>query len=107
METIENENGVTYVRCSGCKCLRNEKDEFEIYEVTRRKTCIICKDNREKLKCEHGKYKPTCKECGGGFICIHNRRNSVCFECGGSGLCTHNKQKSQCQGIRRRSNLHS
>ena len=43
METIENENGVTYVRCSGCKCLRNEKDEFENYKGTEGRRVLFVK----------------------------------------------------------------
>ena len=29
---MENEDDKTYIKCAGCKCLRNEKDEFEIYK---------------------------------------------------------------------------
>ena len=103
MDTLENENGETYIRCSDCRCLRNEKDEFETYKGNRRKTCIICKENREKMKCNgvgicvHDKRKSVCKECGGSEICIHDKRKSRCIECGGSGICIHNKQKSRCK----------
>jgi len=38
-------------------------------------------------KCEHGKRKSTCKECGGSAFCEHGKRKSRCKECGGSGLC--------------------
>jgi hypothetical protein len=48
-------------------------------------------------KCEHGKQKSFCKECGGSQICEHNRRKPQCKECGGSQICEHNKEKSKCK----------
>jgi len=48
-------------------------------------------------KCEHGKRKVYCKNCGGGSICEHNKRKSRCKECGGSEFCEHNKRKSRCK----------
>ena len=97
MEPMDSENGVTYIKCTGCRCLRNEKDEFETYKGSRRKTCISCKDNRVKHKCEHGKRQLRCKECGGSSICIHGKEKSRCIECGGSQICIHNKEKSTCK----------
>ena len=94
---MENENNVTYIKCTGCKCLRNEKDEFEIYKGTRRKTCNICKEFRVKYKCEHGREKSSCIECGGSGICIHKKRKTQCKKCGGCSICIHNKQKSICK----------
>ena len=38
-------------------------------------------------KCEHGKQKSQCKECGGSSICEHGKQKSRCKECGGSALC--------------------
>ena len=99
------ENGIDkkYIKCSGCRCLRNETEEFEMYKGNRRKTCIICKENREKSKsrgfgiCIHKKCKSQCKECGGIAICIHNKRKTQCKECGGSQICIHNKRKQECK----------
>ena len=48
-------------------------------------------------KCEHGKRKSRCKECGGSEICEHNKRKSRCKECGGSQICEHNKVRSHCK----------
>ena len=48
-------------------------------------------------KCEHGKNKYFCKECGGSQICIHSKNKAKCKECGGSQICIHNKQKSNCK----------
>ena len=48
-------------------------------------------------KCEHGRQKSTCKECGGTSICEHGRYKSRCKECGGSAFCEHGRQKSQCK----------
>jgi len=50
-----------------------------------------------KYKCEHGRRKYTCKECGGSSICIHNREKSLCKECGGASICIHNKQRTRCK----------
>jgi len=48
-------------------------------------------------KCEHGKRKTICKECGGGSICEHGKQKSVCKECGGGSICEHGRQKSRCK----------
>jgi len=48
-------------------------------------------------KCEHGRQKHTCKECGGASICEHGRRKSQCKECGGASICEHGRRKSQCK----------
>lgn len=50
-----------------------------------------------KKKCEHGKQKPFCKECGGSQICEHNRQKGKCKDCGGNQICEHNKNKSHCK----------
>ena len=65
-----------------------------------------------KYKCEHGKQKrychdcggsglckhgkQTCKECQSHLLCVHKRFKRQCQDCGGSAYCEHNKQKSQC-----------
>ena len=48
-------------------------------------------------KCEHGRRKTTCKECGGGSICEHNRLKTRCKECGGGSICEHEKRRTQCK----------
>ena len=35
-------------------------------------------------KCEHGRQRRNCKECGGSSICEHGRRRYRCKDCGGS-----------------------
>jgi hypothetical protein len=47
-------------------------------------------------KCEHGKRKTRCKECGGSEMCIHEKQKPFCRECNGSQFCIHNKTKSIC-----------
>jgi len=65
------------------------------------KQCLKCRDinekSRDKCKCEHGRNKSLCKECGGVGICIHNRRKDICKECGGSSICQHNREKYTCK----------
>ena len=48
-------------------------------------------------KCEHGKRKRYCKECGGSGICIHGKRKATCIECGGTSICPHGKLKARCK----------
>jgi len=48
-------------------------------------------------KCEHGKFKPQCRECGGSAFCEHGRRRTTCRECGGSQICKHSKRKNTCK----------
>ena len=48
-------------------------------------------------KCEHGKHKQACKECGGSAFCEHGKFKRTCKECGGSGICEHGKQKQICK----------
>ena len=38
-------------------------------------------------RCEHGRRKERCKECGGSAFCEHGRIKATCKECGGSALC--------------------
>ena len=33
--------------------------------------------------CQHGRYRPRCKECGGSAICEHMRERRLCKQCGG------------------------
>ena len=48
-------------------------------------------------KCEHGKRRSQCKECGGSGLCEHGKRRSRCKECGGSGICEHGRRRYQCK----------
>ena len=48
-------------------------------------------------KCEHGRERSQCKDCGGSSICEHGRQRRFCKDCGGSGLCEHGRRRSQCK----------
>ena len=50
-------NGKHNIKCNGCKCLRGENEEHANYKENRRKTCIICKENRENLNVPMANYK--------------------------------------------------
>jgi hypothetical protein len=74
-----------------------------------RKRARKCEHGREKTACKecggsgicpHGREKRRCKECGGSGICLHGRIKSQCKECGGSAICPHGKRKSQCKDCR-------
>ena len=55
------------------------------------------KVKKKNRKCEHGKIKYYCKECGGTGLCKHERRKDRCKDCGGSSLCNHNRIKYECK----------
>jgi hypothetical protein len=54
------------------------------------KTCRAAKG-----KCDHGRKKSQCKDCGTGY-CDHGRRKAKCKDCG-TGYCNHGRKKSQCK----------
>ena len=49
------------------------------------------------IKCEHGKQKHRCKDCGGSGICEHGKEKYLCKDCNGSGVCEHGKEKRRCK----------
>ena len=56
-----------------------------------------CKDCGGCGICEHGHVRTRCKECGGGSICEHGRFRNVCKECGGSSICEHGRRQHYCR----------
>ena len=36
---------------------------------------------KKRAKCQHGRQRNKCKECGGASICQHGRQRSECKEC--------------------------
>ena len=88
-------------KCNRCKNnLRIElfaKKRDETYQ----KHCIECnRKNREQKtrnKCEHGRQKSKCKDCGGSSICSHGREKSKCKDCGGASVCSHERIRSMCK----------
>ena len=87
------------------QCTKCKKDlEISLFNLRGgqlTKCCIKCLDNfkkpRQRTKCEHGRQRSKCKDCGRGHICEHNRRRSTCKDCDGDHICEHNKIKSQCK----------
>jgi len=71
--------------------------------VVKRKRCehgrvrSRCKDCGGGSVCEHGRQRSSCKDCGGSGICEHGRERSRCKDCGGSGICEHGRQRSRCK----------
>lgn len=47
--------------------------------------------------CQHNKFKPYCRECGGSQICQHDKIKRNCRDCGGSSFCEHRKQRYYCK----------
>ena len=86
------------VKCSRCHCWRNKMDYLKQNKIL--KSCVFCRQNdvkqREKQKCEHGRIRSKCIECGGASICEHGRQRNTCVECGGTSICQHNRRRNQC-----------
>lgn len=57
----------------------------------------VFKKTKGYNRCEHGRQKSYCKECGGSRICPHNRQKATCKECGGSQICEHKRIKGRCR----------
>ena len=109
MEEIKHE------KCGKCKSWRLPKD-FLNDKGRKLKTCAKCrtrtKKSNQKYKCEHGRTKSQCRECGTGYCehdrvknsckdcgtgyCIHGRKKSCCKDCG-TGYCKHRRQKLHCK----------
>jgi hypothetical protein len=91
---------IKHEKCNKCRCWRLP-EQFINNKGRRLKTCQVCRDrynkNRKRKKCEHGRQKYRCKDCGGVSICEHGRRRNTCKDCGGSGICEHNKQRHHCK----------
>lgn len=86
-------------KCSRCK---KEKSIDNFMKGNKElKTCDNCraknKASRFRNKCEHGRRKNVCIDCGGVSICHHGRIKQQCIQCGGSSICIHNIQKARCR----------
>ena len=75
----------------------NTSKKKYIYKCEHGKQKYQCKECGGSQICEHGKIKSTCKECGGSQICEHGKIKRQCKECDGSAYCEHGKQKSTCK----------
>ena len=88
-----------WIKCATCKTRTNVAD-FTVKKDKRNKSCKSCcaRSNayHQSLKCEHGKRKDRCIDCGGVGICEHRREKSKCMDCGGGSMCEHKRQKSKC-----------
>ena len=52
---------------------------------------------KKRAKCEHGKLKRQCRDCGGSGVCIHGRIKSQCKQCGGKAICQHGRIRRRCK----------
>lgn len=85
-------------KCHTCRRIL-PLSEFTIkYNEEYTKNCSQCNEKARKRvkKCEHGRRKSRCKDCGGTAICKHNVIKIKCKKCGGSQICEHNIVKSTC-----------
>ena len=95
------------IKCKRCLSFFDESN-FSIKKKTGKHLlqCNYCRNyvnewarlhSKRNKKCEHGRRRDQCKECGGSGICEHKRRRSECKECGGSQICEHEKIRSKCK----------
>jgi len=88
-----------WIKCAACKVRTNVVD-FTVKKDKRNKSCMTCCEKavayQHSLKCEHGRQKSICVDCGGVGICEHKRQKTTCIECGGSQVCQHKRQKTTC-----------
>lgn len=96
-----NDNKEQSKKCTRCKVLYDSSH----FEAKRNgelmKTCNRCRERTKEWtknrKCEHGKAKHRCKDCGGSSFCEHGKRKYTCKECGGSHVCEHNRVRICCK----------
>ncbi len=82
-------------------------DGTKITKVKKYKVVNKCQHGRPKYRCkdcgtgycDHGRQKAQCKECGIGY-CEHDRPKSRCRDCG-KGYCQHGRLKNQCRDCER------
>lgn len=90
-----------FQKCSKCKKIKSTEEFRMKSNKTLSKLCLICieinKRSQEKNKCEHGKEKRKCVDCGGSQICEHNRQRNLCKDCDGASICEHNRQRTRCK----------
>jgi hypothetical protein len=83
--------GKIYNICINCRkriyCCPHKKEP---------RRCKVCA-KKNGLRCEHGREKYDCIDCGGDGICQHKKRKRNCVECKGSLICEHNKNRSICK----------
>ena len=87
-----------YKKCRACHS-RTHISEFTIKKGITLKSCNKCLERSRKisnLKCEHGKRKSRCVECGGSEICQHKKVKNDCIECKGSSICEHERRRRYC-----------
>lgn len=60
-------------------------------------TVISGKPKQVPKKCEHGRSKHRCRDCGGSGICEHDNHRSYCKQCNGSQVCPHSRRLNQCK----------
>lgn len=94
---------VKHERCTKCKCWRLP-EQYLNAKGRKLKTCTQCRERstqyRVRSKCEHGKQKTQCKECGGGSMCEHGTRRTQCKACVGGSICEHKRVRSHCKTCR-------
>ena len=73
-------------RCGGWRSVSARVVEICTSASCRRTSCTDV--GMGKKKCEHGRRRSICKDCGGSGLCEHGQRRSRCKECGGGGNVT-------------------
>jgi hypothetical protein len=87
--------------CTRCK-MNLTLDKFtKKRDDSYQKGCNECNRKKaeytNKAKCEHGRQRNQCRDCGGGSICTHDRLRSQCRDCGGCSICEHGRRRAYCK----------
>ena len=93
--------------CGGSMLCKHGKGKYYCKECGGKGICIhntnkhICskcnpdyKYNHVTQKCEHGKWKNSCKICG---YCEHDKLKRNCIKCRPNAFCKHEKRKGNCK----------
>ena len=98
---MEEQKEEQRIQCNRCKVKLLPSNFSEKRDGVLLKTCDKCREKQKKSrtehKCEHGRQRSRCKDCGGASICEHNRRRSQCKDCGGSQVCEHGRRRDICK----------
>ena len=76
-------------KCNTCKLVLDITNFYKQHGKC--KKCL-----EESRKCEHGKFKTRCLDCGGGSLCEHGEIKYHCRECDGNAYCKHKIKKQRC-----------
>ena len=98
---MDEQKEETRIKCNRCKVNLLPTNFSVKRDGVLLKSCDKCREKVKQIqnnnKCEHGRLRSQCKDCGGASICEHGRVRSKCKDCGGATICEHGRQRGQCK----------